>query len=60
MPIISHCEISNYVDKLAGSGPCVAGVVMSILPYADDIVLISYSPQGLQRYLNVLKSLVMD
>ena len=31
------------------------GIVIQILVYADDIVLISNTPEGLQRHLNALR-----
>ena len=33
-------EISNCIEKLGGSGSCLAGVVIPILLYANDILLI--------------------
>mgnify|MGYP002775687812 CR=1 FL=1 len=41
-------EISHYIERFGGSGACLAGIAIQILLYADDIVLISDSTEGLQ------------
>ncbi len=53
-------EISEYIERWGGSGAGLAGVTIPILLYADDIVLISDSPEGLQRHLNALKLFCTD
>ena len=40
-------KLSNYIEKLGGSGTCLARV--PILMFATDIVLISNFLEGLQR-----------
>ena len=47
-------EASHYIERFEGLGECLAGIAIQILLYADDIVLISDSPEGLQRHLNAL------
>ena len=47
-------EVSHYIERFGGSGARLAGIDIQILLYADDIVLISDSPEGLQRHLNAL------
>ena len=44
----------SYIERFRGSGAGLAGIAIQILLYADDIVLISDSPEGLQRHLNAL------
>ena len=53
-------EISEYIERWGGSGAGLAGAIIPILLYADDIVLISDSLEGLQRHLNALKSFCTD
>ena len=53
-------EISEYIERWGGSGAGLVGVTIPILLYADDIVLISDSPEGLQRHLNALKLFCTD
>ena len=66
MPTFTHLfglyieEISEYIERGGGSGAGLAGVTIPILLYADDIVLISDSPEGLQRHLNALKLFCTD
>ena len=47
-------EISDYILRAGGAGADLAGTPVHILLYADDIVLISESPEGLQRHLDAL------
>ena len=53
-------EVSHYIERFGGLGSCLMGIAVQILLYADDIVLISDSPEGLQRHLNALKLFCMD
>ena len=53
-------ELSEYIERWGGSGAGLVGTIIPILLYADDIVLISDSPEGLQRHLNALKSFYTD
>ena len=53
-------EASHYIERLGGSGACLAGIAIQILLYLDDIVLISDSPGGLERHLNALKLFCTD
>ena len=41
-------EVSHYIERFRGSEACLAGIAIQILLYADDIVLISDSPEGPQ------------
>ena len=44
-------EVSNYIDRWGGAVASLFGVMISILLYANDIVLISDSIEGLiSRY----------
>ncbi|MCO5581172.1 hypothetical protein L7F22_035050 [Adiantum nelumboides] len=40
-------ELSEYVDTYGNVGSSLAGVMIPLLLYADDVVLISDSPEGL-------------
>ena len=51
MPTITHFCRSRFCS----SGACLTGIVIQILPYDDDIMLISDTPEGLERHLNALK-----
>ena len=53
-------DISDYMDRSGGPGASLAGVLIPILMYADDIVLISDSPEGLQCHLDALQSFCAD
>ena len=53
-------EVSHYIERFGGSGAPLAGIAIQILLNADDIVLISDSPKGLQRHLNALKLFCTD
>ena len=48
-------EMSHYIERFGSSGACLTGIVIQILPYDDDIMLISDTPEGLERHLNALK-----
>ena len=53
-------EVSHYIDRFGGVGACLAGIAIQMLLYADDIMLISDSPEGLPRHLNALKLFCTD
>ena len=40
-------EVSNYIERRGDRGAQLAGTWISLLLYADDIVLISDSPEGM-------------
>ena len=40
-------EISKFVDRMGGPGAPLAGILIALLLYANDIVLISDSAEGL-------------
>ncbi|MCO5579089.1 hypothetical protein L7F22_032941 [Adiantum nelumboides] len=42
-------ELSEYVDTYGAAGSSLTGVMIPLLLYADDVVFISDSPEGLQR-----------
>ena len=44
-------EVSHYIQRYGCLGACLEAIAIQILQYADDIVLISESPEGLQRHL---------
>ena len=53
-------EVSDYVDKEGDRGAWLAGTWIPLLLYADDIVLISKSPEGMQRQLDALHNFAQD
>ena len=54
-------EVSHYIiRKFKGLGASLAGIAIQILLYANDIVLISDSPEGLQRHLKAIKVFCWD
>ena len=53
-------EVSHYIERFGGSGARLASIAIQILLYVDDVVLISDSPEGLQRHLNALKLFCTD
>ena len=53
-------DVSHYIETFGRLEACLAGIAIQILLYADDIVLISDSPEGLQRHLNALKLFCTD
>ena len=48
-------EVSDYIDREGDRGAQLAGTWIPLLLYADDIVLIAESPDGMQRQLDVLQ-----
>ncbi|MCO5570021.1 hypothetical protein L7F22_023735 [Adiantum nelumboides] len=53
-------ELSEYVDTYGDAGSSLAGVMIPLLLYADHVVLISDSPEGLQRQLDALQRFCAD
>ena len=53
-------EVSDYIDRGGDRGAQLAGTWIPLLLYADDIVLISDSPEGMQRHLDALHSFAGD
>ena len=53
-------EVSEYIDREGDRGAQLAGTWIPLLLYADDIVLISDSPEGMQRHLDALHSFAED
>ncbi|MCO5546778.1 hypothetical protein L7F22_000214 [Adiantum nelumboides] len=53
-------EVSDYIDREGDRGVQLAGTWIPLLLYADDIVLISDSPEGMQRDLDALHSFAED
>lgn len=54
-PILFSLYINDLPDMLP-DGVTVAGVTVKVLLYADDIVILSNSPSGLQNMINSLQS----
>ncbi|MCO5579596.1 hypothetical protein L7F22_033453 [Adiantum nelumboides] len=48
-------EVSDYIDREGDRGVQLAETWIPVLLYADDIVLIAESPDGMQRQLDVLQ-----
>ncbi|MCO5560653.1 hypothetical protein L7F22_014270 [Adiantum nelumboides] len=48
-------EVSDYIDREGDRGVQLAETWIPLLLYADDIVLIAESPDGMQRQLDVLQ-----
>ena len=48
MLMISHSLRS--LDTFGGLGACLSGIAILILLHVDDILLISYSLEGLKRH----------
>ena len=58
-PTLFSILINDIVDamtKCCSMGVDINGVKMSVLKYADDIVLMATSPEGLQTRLDILKN----
>ena len=53
-------EVSDYIDREGDRGAQLAGTWIPLLLYADDIVLISKSPEGMQRQLDALHNFTKD
>jgi hypothetical protein len=47
--------LEKHLDALEGdSPPQLADIIVKLLLYADDLALMSETPQGLQKQINVL------
>ena len=53
-------ELSEYIDGIGGPGGSLVGVLIPLLLYADDVVLIVDSLEGLQRHLDALQAFCED
>ena len=53
-------EILEFVDRMGGPEAPLAGILIPLLLYADDIVLISDSAEGLQRHLDALQDFCLQ
>ncbi|MCO5587382.1 hypothetical protein L7F22_041331 [Adiantum nelumboides] len=53
-------EVSDYIDREGDRGAQLARTWIPLLLYADEIVLISDSPEGMQRHLDALHSFAED
>ncbi|WP_139158394.1 reverse transcriptase family protein, partial [Enterobacter cloacae complex sp. GF14B] len=53
-------EVSDYIDREGDRGAQLAGTWIPLLLYADDIVLMSESPEGMQRHLDALHNFAED
>ncbi|WP_369009028.1 reverse transcriptase domain-containing protein, partial [Escherichia coli] len=47
-------EISKFIDRGGGEGASLQGLWVSLMLYADDIILMSDSQEGLQRHMDAL------
>ena len=47
-------EIESKINDIEGMGVSINGVMVSVLMYADDLVLLAQTEVGLQRGINVL------
>ena len=53
-------EMAEYLEKKGGKGAQLGGTQIPLLLYADDIVLISDSPEEMQKHLNILRIFALD
>ena len=53
-------EMSDYIDREGDRGAQLARTWIPLLLYADDIVLIAESPDGMQKQLDALHRFVED
>ena len=49
-------EITSFIDHFGGKGSLLIDLRIGILLYADDIVLLLSSIEGLQRHLEALEA----
>ena len=47
-------EVANFIIRGGGGGIYISGTPMHIMSYADDIILVSESQEGLQSHLQAL------
>lgn len=48
-------KIEEWLNNINGEGIQLVGYVVKLLLYADDLILIAKSPQGLEEHLKALK-----
>ena len=53
-------EVSDYIGADGDRGAHLSGTWIPLLLYADDIVLVSDSPEGMQRHLDALQRFAQD
>ena len=53
-------EVSDYIETGSDRGAQLAGTWIPLLLYADHIVLISDSPEGMQRHWDTLHTFASD
>ena len=53
-------EIAEYLKEKGGKWTQLGGTQISLLLYADDIVLIADSPEEMQKHLNILRTFALD
>lgn len=53
-------EVSDYIDREGDRGAQLAGTWIPLLLYADDIVLIAESPEGMQKQLDAVHKFAED
>ena len=52
-------ELERMLENASDiDAPCIADVLLAILPFAVDIIRFSYSPSGLQKQLDILERLL--
>ena len=60
MPLVPYAigmyidEVLDYIDREGDRGAQLAGTWIPLLLYADDIVLIAESPDGMQKQLDAI------
>jgi hypothetical protein len=53
--------LEKHLDALDGnSSPQLVNIVVKLLLYADDLALMSKTPQGLQKQIDVLSKLCVE
>jgi hypothetical protein len=53
--------LEKHLDALDGdSPPQLVNIIIKLLLYADDLALMSETPQGLQKQINVLSEFCVD
>ena len=53
-------EIESKMNEIEGMGVSINGVMVSVLMYADDLVLLAQTEAGLQRGINALHSFCIE
>lgn len=47
-------EISDFIDRGGGRGTSLSGFLIALLLYADDLILLADTQEGLQRHMDAL------